>query len=247
MFAAPHAPIKIVQLKLKNTTSRTRRINITYYAEWTLGNSRENMAQYIVPEFAPNYFALLVHNPYNQDFGKRVAFLAATRELQGLTTDRAEFLGALGSYAHPDALERVGLTASAQAGNDPCAAMQLLLWLAPNETKEVTFLLGQGEDRADALRLIAEYQNLTNIEKTWEALHQFWDEQIGGIQIKTPDTAMDLLINQWLPYQALTCRIWGRTAFYQSGGAFGFRDQLQDVLAFAYTKPEITRQHILNA
>jgi cyclic beta-1,2-glucan synthetase len=247
VFAATHAPIKIVQLKLKNTIARTRRINITYYAEWVLGSTRENMAQYIVPEFAPNCFALLAHNPYNFDFGKRVAFLAATRELQGLTTDRAEFLGSLGSYAHPDALDRVGLTANAQAGSDPCAAIQLLLWLAPNETKEVTFLLGQGADRADALRLIAEYQNLTNIEAAWESLRPFWDEHIGKIQVQTPDKAMDLLINQWLPYQALTCRIWGRTAFYQSGGAFGYRDQLQDVLAFAYTKPEITRQHILNA
>jgi cyclic beta-1,2-glucan synthetase len=200
-----------------------------------------------VPEFEPNCFALLAHNPYNFDFGKRVAFLAATRELQGLTTDRAEFLGPLGSYVRPDALDRVGLTASTQAGSDPCAAMQLLLWLAPNETKEVTFLLGQGADRADALRLIAEYQNLANVEAAWESLGHFWDEHIGGIQVETPDKAMDLLINQWLPYQALTCRIWGRTAFYQSGGAFGYRDQLQDVLAFAYTKPEITREHILNA
>jgi cyclic beta-1,2-glucan synthetase len=247
VFAATNAPIKIVQLKLTNTTSRTRRINITYYAEWVLGNMRENMAQYIVPEFASNCFALLAHNPYNHDFGTRVAFLAATRELQGLTTDRAEFLGPLGNYAHPDALERVGLTANVQAGTDPCAVMQLLLWLAPNETKEATFLLGQGEDRADALRLITHYQNLTNVENAWEELHKFWNEQIGNIQVKTPDAAIDLLVNRWLPYQALSCRIWGRTAFYQSGGAFGFRDQLQDVLAFAYTRPEITRQHILNA
>jgi cyclic beta-1,2-glucan synthetase len=247
VFAAPDAPIKIVQLKLENTTSRVRRINITYYAEWVLGTIRENMAQYIVPEFASSCFALLAHNPYNQDFGKRVAFLAATRELQGLTTDRAEFLGPLGSYARPEALERVGLTARAQAGGDPCAAIQLLLWLAPNETKEVTFLLGQGEDRADALRLITHYQNLENVTAAWESLHGFWDELLGSIQVKTPDEALDLLINRWLPYQALACRIWGRTAFYQSGGAYGYRDQLQDVLAFAYTRPEITRGHILNA
>ena len=247
VFVPPDAPVKIVQLKLRNTTSRIRRINITYYAEWTLGNTREIMAQYIVPEFASDCFALLAHNPYNHDFGKRVAFLASTRELQGLTTDRAEFLGPLGSYARPAALERVGLTASTQAGTDPCAAIQLLLWLAPNESKEVTFLLGQGEDRADALRWIAHYQNMTNVQSAWESLRPFWDEQIGKIQIKTPDAGMDLLINRWLPYQALTCRIWGRTAFYQSGGAFGFRDQLQDVLAFAYTQPGITRRHILEA
>jgi len=247
VFAAVDAPIKIAQLKLKNTTSRLRRINATYYAEWVLGTMRETMAQYIVPEFASNCFALLAHNPYNFDFGKRVAFVAATRELQGLTTDRAEFLGALGNYARPDALTRVGLTASAQAGNDPCAAIQLLLWLAPGEEKEVTFLLGQGADRDDALRLIAHYQKLENVQVTWEALPRFWDEQVGAVQIQTPDPSMDLLINRWLPYQALSCRIWGRTAFYQSGGAFGYRDQLQDVLAFVYARPEIARDHIMDA
>lgn len=247
IFAAPNDPVKIAQLKLKNTSSLTRRINITYYAEWVLGTTHENTAQYIVPEFASNNFALLASNPYNQDFSKRVAFLAATRELQGLTTDRREFLGSLGSYARPEALERVGLTASARAGGDPCAAIQLLLWLSPGETKEVTFLLGQGADRADALKLINQYQNLSQIRASWKSLASFWDERIGRIQIKTPDKAMDLLVNRWLPYQALSCRIWGRTAFYQSGGAYGFRDQLQDVLAFAYTRPEIARQHILNA
>ncbi len=247
LFAIPDAPVKIAQLKMKNTSSRTRRINITYYADWVLGATHEDMAQYIVPEYDSTRFALLAHNPYNHDFGQRVAFLAATRELQGVTTDRAEFLGLLGSYTNPDALERVGLTASTQAGTDPSAALQLLLWLAPGETKEVTFLLGQGADHADALKLITQYQNLLHVQSAWESLEQFWDDKIGGIQIKTPDTAMDLLINRWLPYQALACRIWGRTAFYQSGGAFGYRDQLQDVLAFMYTKPQITRRHILLA
>ena len=247
LFAVPDVPVKIAQLKLHNTSSRTRRINITYYAEWVLGTAHEDMAQYVIPEYASTRFAMLARNPYNRDFGERVAFLAATRELQGLTTDRAEFLGLLGSYAHPAALERVGLTALAQAGADPCAAMQLLLWLAPDETKEVTFLLGQGADRAEALKLITHYQNLSHIQSAWESLQPFWDDKIGGIQIKTPDAAMDLLINRWLPYQALSCRIWGRTAFYQSGGAYGFRDQLQDVLAFLCTRPEIARQHILRA
>ena len=247
VFAAPDAPVKIAQLKLKNTSARTRRINITYYAEWVLGTTRENTAQYIVPEFASNNFALLASNPYNQNFSKRVAFLAATRELHGLTTDRAEFLGSLGNYARPEALERVGLTASAQAGGDPCAAVQLLLWLGPGESKEVSFLLGQGADRTDALKLINQYKNVSHIRSAWKSLERFWDEHIGGIQIKTPDKAMDLLVNRWLPYQALSCRIWGRTAFYQSGGAYGFRDQLQDVMLFLNTRPEIARQHILEA
>jgi cyclic beta-1,2-glucan synthetase len=234
-------------MKLQNTSARTRHINITYYAEWILGTTHEEMSQYIVPEYEATYFALLAHNSYNRDFSQRRSFLAATRKLQGLTTDRTEFPGPLGSYARPDALERVGLTANVQAGGDPCAAIQILLWLAPGETKEVTFLLGQGADRADALKLITHYQKMSHVQTAWESLDHFWDDQIGSIQVKTPDPTLDLLINHWLPYQALSSRIWGPTAFYQSCGAYGFRDQLQDVPAFLYTHPEISRQQILRA
>ncbi len=163
LFAVPDKPVKIVQLKLENLTSNTRRINVTYFAEWVLGTRRDITAQYVIPEFDSRNFALLAHNPYNVEFPGNMAFLATTRELQSLTTDRAEFLGRMGSYARPAALERVGLSASVQAGSDPCAAMQLLLWLAPGETKEVTFLLGQGADRSEAETLIAHYRNIEHI------------------------------------------------------------------------------------
>ncbi|RPH59014.1 MAG: hypothetical protein EHM81_08965, partial [Chloroflexi bacterium] len=147
VFAVPDETVKIIQIRLENKTPRTRRINITYYAEWVLGNARDTSAQYIIPEFDSRRFALLARNPYNVDFSQSVAFLAATRELNWVTTDRSEFLGVQGSYNRPAALARVGLAASVQAGYDPCAAMQILLWLAPGESKEVTFLLGEGADR----------------------------------------------------------------------------------------------------
>ncbi len=163
MFAAPDEPVKIVQLRLENTTKVLRRINVTYYAEWVLGSLREEMAPYIVPEFSSSRFALLARNPYSMEFSQRVAFLAVTRELQGVTADRREFLGRRGSYAHPVALERVGLSARVEAGLDPCAALQVLLWLEPGESKEVTFLLGQGDDRQHALELVSRYQDLSNV------------------------------------------------------------------------------------
>ncbi|HLA07388.1 MAG TPA: protein ndvB, partial [Anaerolineales bacterium] len=247
VFAVPDEPVKIIQLKLHNTTNRMRRINVTYYAEWVLGTTHDNTAPYIVPEFASNQFALLARNVYNLDFPKRVAFLASTREPHGVTTDRTEFLGNHGSYTRPVALERVGLTPRVQPGADPCAALQLLLWLQAGETKEVTFLLGQGADRADAERLINHYQNIQNVQAAWQALGEFWDEMLGQIQVKTPDTGMDLMLNRWLLYQSLACRFWGRTAFYQSSGAYGFRDQLQDVMGFIHVRPELIRQHILEA
>ena len=247
IFVVPEVPTKIVQLRLRNKAAHMRRISVTYYAEWVLGTTRENNAPYLVPEFSSSRLALLARNPYNLDYGQEVAFLASTRELNYVTTDRAEFLGRHGSYSHPAALERVGLAASLRAGSDPCAAAQLLLWLGPGETKEVTFLLGQGADRADAERLISYYQNIEHVQAAWDFVGRFWDDILGRVQIKTPDAGMDILLNRWLLYQSLSCRIWGRTALYQSSGAFGFRDQLQDVTALIHTRPDLTRDHILRA
>ncbi len=247
VFAVSDQPVKIIQLRLENQTAHTRRINITYYAEWVLGNSRDTTAQYIIPEFDSRRFALLARNPYNVDFSSNVAFLAATRELNWVTTDRSEFLGVLGSYAQPAALARVGLAASVQAGCDPCAAIQILLWLAPGESKEVTFLLGQGADRAQAEQLIAEYQDLARVEAAWQSLRPFWEQILGAVQVETPDPALDLLLNRWLLYETVAARIWGRTGLYQSSGAFGFRDQLQDVLALLHSRPDLARAQILNA
>ena len=247
VFIVPDEPLKVVQLKLHNTTKRMRRINVTYYAEWVLGTTHENTSAYIVPEFVSGQFALLARNTYSMDFGERVAFLASTREPHGVTTDRTEFLGKHGSYDRPAALERVGLTPNVQAGGDPCAALQLLLWLQPGETKEVTFLLGQGADRADTERLISHYRDIQNVQAAWKAVGEFWDEILEQTQVQTPDAGMNILLNRWLLYQALSCRLWGRTAFYQSSGAYGFRDQLQDAMGLIHVRPELVRQHILEA
>jgi cyclic beta-1,2-glucan synthetase len=247
IFAATDAAVKVARLRLTNGSKRTRRISVTYYAEWVLGTAHEESSRYLVPEFASGANALLVHNPYNQDFGTQVAFLAATRELHALTTDRAEFLGQRGDYAQPAALQRVGLTATASPGGDTCTAMQVLIWLAPGETKEVSFLLGQSADREEALTLINQFQHSETIDAAWQAVSAFWDDLLGHIQVRTPDPGLDLLVNRWLLYQALSCRIWARTSSYQPGGAYGFRDQLQDVLAFLATRPLIARDQILRA
>jgi len=247
VFVLPDTPVKVVQLSLENTLDHVRRIVVTDYAEWVLGPSRQQMAQFIVPEFDSVSHALLARNTYHEEFGERVAFLAATRELHGLTADRTEFLGQAGDYQHPAALSRTGLSATVRPGLDPCAALQVLLWLAPGEKKEITFLLGQGADHAEARQLIQKYQDIVQVEAAWQDLTQQWDALLGKITIETPDPAMNLLLNRWLPYQALTCRLWARTAEYQSSGAFGFRDQLQDVMALVYAAPQVVRAHILEA
>jgi cyclic beta-1,2-glucan synthetase len=247
LFAIPDAPVKVVHLQLENTWNRNRRITATFYAEWVLGTDRDVHQQHVVSEFDAVHNVLLARNPYNEEFGKRVAFLSASKEPHGLTADRTEFLGRGGSLRRPAALDRVGLTSTVEAGLDPCAVYQVHVWLAPGETEDIFFLLGQGEDREDALRLAGRYQDPEQIETAWKAVNELWDDLLSAVTVQTPDPAMDLLLNRWLLYQALACRVWGRSAFYQSSGAFGFRDQLQDVTALLYAVPDVAREHILRA
>lgn len=247
LFAAPDAPVKVVQLRLQNTQARTRRITATFYAEWVLGTTRESTQQYVVTEYEGDHQALLARNAYNRDFGERVAFLAANKRLHGLTADRTEFLGRLGRLSHPAALDRIGLASAVTPGLDPCAALQLHIDLRPGEAEEVTFLLGQAANRDEALRLLEQYQDAGQVDLAWKRLNEFWDGVLDSVQVQTPDPGMDLLINRWLLYQTLSCRLWGRSAFYQSSGAFGFRDQLQDVMALVHSVPHLAREHILRA
>jgi cyclic beta-1,2-glucan synthetase len=247
VFTPPDAPLKILQLNLENTWDRARHITATYYVEWVLGVSRESSQQYLIPEFNSDPQALLVHNPYNTEFSDRVAFVSASDPLHGLTADRTEFLGRLGSLEGPAALNRIGLTGTVEAGLDPCAALQLHIDLQPGASKQIYFVLGQAEDRDAALALARHYQDPQQVQTAWESNDQFWNDLLGAVQVHTPEPAFDLLINRWLLYQTLACRILGRTAFYQSSGAYGFRDQLQDVLALLHVAPQLAREHLLRA
>jgi cyclic beta-1,2-glucan synthetase len=247
MFAVPDAPVKVLHLQLENTWNRNRRITATFYAEWVLGTARDIHQQYIVSEFDAVRNALLARNPYNEEFGGRIAFVSASREPHGLTADRTEFLGREGSLSHPAALARMGLAGTVEAGLDPCAAYQVHLWLAPGETEEMFFLLGQGADRREALRMVERYQDPMQVEVAWEAVHEFWDNLLSNVTVQTPDPALNLLLNRWLLYQVLSCRLWGRSALYQSSGAFGYRDQLQDVMSLTLAAPDLARDHILEA
>ncbi len=247
VFAAPDAPVKILQLRLENQSGRPRRLTVTFYAEWVLGVDRADTAQYLVPEFDAELNALLVRNPYSSEFGQRVAFAAAGRRLHGMTADRAEFLGRLGTLQQPAALGRVGLAGRVQAGLDPCAALQLHVDLLPGGTDEVYFLLGEGESSADATTVLKRFQSGEEVAAAWRATQEQWEQILGSVQAATPDPAMDLLLNRWLLYQSLSCRIWGRSALYQSSGAYGFRDQLQDVMALVHTRPDLAREQILRA
>jgi cyclic beta-1,2-glucan synthetase len=247
IFVPPDAPLKVAKLRLKNTLSRPRRLTATYYAEWVLGSLREEQRPYIVSEFDTEHACLLARCNWNAEFGDRVAFLASALKVHGFTADRVEFLGRRGDYARPEALERWGLGGTLEAGADPCAAVQVHLEVPPGEEIETHFVLGQASDRDEALRCVARFREPAAVESAWKDLAAFWGGLLGGVRVKTPEPAMDLLLNRWLLYQALSSRFFGRTGFYQSSGAFGYRDQLQDVLALLHGAPDRARAHILEA
>ena len=247
LFAAPDAPVKIVQLRLQNLWQRPRRVTVTYYAEWVLGTTRDMHQAHIIPEFNAEKHALLASNRYNSEFGERVAFLAANKKPHGVTADRTEFLGRKGSLRAPAALGRIGLESKVNAGLDPCAVIQLHVDLPPGANEEVFFLIGEGENRVESLALIERMQAEGQVESVWQSIQHQWDDILSAITVETPDPSMDWMLNHWLLYQTLSCRLWGRTALYQSSGAFGFRDQLQDVLALLHTRPDLVRDQILEA
>ncbi|MGE5221014.1 MAG: GH36-type glycosyl hydrolase domain-containing protein [Omnitrophica WOR_2 bacterium] len=247
LYTAPDDPVKLIHLRLENTWKRVRRVTATYYAEWVLGVSREASQQFVVPEFNEEHQAILARNAYNVEFGEQVAFASASKQLHGLTADRTEFLGRLGSPMNPAGLRRIGLAGHVEAGVDPCAALQLHIDLPPGGSEEVYFLLGEGTNHEDAIRIIEKYRQTDEPAKAWEGVHHTWDKILGTLTVKTPEPSINLLLNRWLLYQALSCRFWGRTALYQSSGAYGFRDQLQDSMALLYSVPELTREHLLRA
>ncbi|HEY2636143.1 MAG TPA: hypothetical protein VGI54_02045, partial [Solirubrobacteraceae bacterium] len=247
LFVPPDDPVKIVRLAVANHGESPRRISATYYAEWVLGTTRGAFAPFVVTEVDGETGALLARNPYNADFAGRVAFLDVGRRPRTLTADRGEFLGRNGSAAMPAALGRAELSGRVGAGLDPCGAVQTTLELAPGESAEVVFLIGQGGDVDEVRRVIGRYREPAAAAGALDDVKARWDAVLDAVQVKTPDPALDLMVNRWLIYQVLSCRLWGRSAFYQSGGAYGFRDQLQDSMSLVYGAPGESRLQILRS
>jgi cyclic beta-1,2-glucan synthetase len=240
-------PIKISRLAVENRSGRKRRLSVTAYVEWVLGVARTGSAPFVVTDIDPATGAMFARNPWNKEFADRVAFAALGGRPTSWTGDRLEFLGRNASLDHPAALARgEGFSGSTGAGLDPCAALQTIIELEPGERTEVLFLLGQGESREESRSLVERYRAI-DCDSALVEVQEHWNRVLETVQVKTPDPSMDLLLNRWLLYQTLSCRIWSRSAFYQSSGAYGFRDQIQDVLALAVTRPNILREHLLRA
>jgi cyclic beta-1,2-glucan synthetase len=245
-YAAMDAPVKISRLTLENRSRSTRRIAVTGYVEWVLGFSRAVNAPGTVTELDEASGALFATNPRSNEFGSRCSFFAASRKVSSLTGDRSEFLGRNGSPSAPEALHRPRLSNRVGASLDPCAALQCEIEIPPGKTVELAFYLGQTESRASARELMLRLRDRP-LDQIFQEVTNYWNHTLDAVQVKTPDLATNLLLNRWLLYQTTVCRFWARAAFYQAGGAFGFRDQLQDSLALLYSQPGTVREHILRA
>ena len=247
VFVDPTEPVKLWRLRIRNNSERRRRVSLYGYVEWVLTDQRATGAMHVVTSVDPATQAVFARNRYNADFAHKVAFFHASEPGRSVTGDRAEFLGRNGTTAAPAALERQKLSGRVGAGLDPCAAIRAPLDLGPGEEKDVVFVLGAGDDEAQARALAQRFASVTAAQQALESTWGFWGRALGTVHVKTPDPAVDVLVNGWLEYQVLACRYWGRSGFYQSGGAYGFRDQLQDVAALLFSAPEIYREHLLRA
>jgi cyclic beta-1,2-glucan synthetase len=247
MYVPMGDPIKISRLKMRNASQNTRRLSITAYAEWVLGTSRGASAPFILTDLDPETGALFARNPWDAAFGTRVAFADLAGSQSQWTADRSEFLGRHGTLEMPAALgSRVRLSGRTGAGLDPCCALQTSISLEPGQSGEIVFFLGEADNASDAQSLLARYRN-ADLDAVYREVIEHWEQVLGAVQVKTPDRSLDIILNRWMLYQALACRIWARTAFYQASGAYGFRDQLQDGMALAVARPDLTREHLLRA
>jgi cyclic beta-1,2-glucan synthetase len=246
-FVPTDDPIKIARLRISNHSGRERRLSVTAYVEWVLGTNRPATAPFIVTEVDSATGAVFAQNPWNEQFGERIAFADLKGRQTAWTCDRTEFLGRDGTLDRPLALTPGAVLSNrAGAGLDPCAALQTLVRLSAIGTTEIVFFLGQTANRVEAQALLAKYR-AADLDAELADVTRSWDEMLNTLQVKTPDRALDILLNRWLPYQTLACRVWARTGFYQASGAYGFRDQLQDVMALCLSRPDIARAQVLRA
>jgi len=250
VFVALDEAVKFSRLTVRNDSDRTRRLSATGYVEWVLGDMRHKTGPHTSTEIALDNGALYARNRYSNDFGDWIGFFDVDvddRLFGSFTCDRTEFIGRNGSLRRPAALRRERLSGRVGAGLDPCAAIQVPFELAPGQSRSIVFRLGMGRSLDEAGQLVARFRGGRAASDELESVRAHWQHTLSAVQVRTPEPSIDLLANGWLIYQTIACRMWARSGYYQSGGAFGFRDQLQDAMALVHTRPLLLREHLLTS
>jgi cellobiose phosphorylase len=245
VYVALDTSIKFIVLKVSNQSGRPQRLSATGYVEWVLGNLRPKSAMHIVTKIDTNSGALFARNPYNEEFAERMAFFDTDDTIRSVSCNRTEFLGRNGTLRNPAAMRQSRLSGKVGAALDPCAAIQVPFDLSDGQEREIIFRLGVGSDANDARNLVHRFRGSGAARVALEAVWQYWNHTLGAVNVETPDQSVNVMTNGWLLYQTIACRLWARNGYYQPGGAFGFRDQLQDVMALVHAEPRLVREHLL--
>ena len=245
IYVALDTAIKYTVLKVRNASGRARRLSATGYVEWVLGDLRPKTTMHVVTEIDPGSGAVFARNAYHPEFADSVAFFDVDDVTRTISGDRTEFIGRNRTLRDPAALGRARLSGKVGAAMDPCTAIQVPFELPDGQSREIIFRMGVGRGAEEASRLVLRHRKSGTARAALEAVKAYWKLTLGVVQVATPDPALDLLANGWLLYQTLACRLWGRTGYYQSGGAYGFRDQLQDTMALVHAEPKLVREHLL--
>jgi len=245
VFVSLEHPVKFAVLKIKNISGRKRSLSATSYNELVMGTLRDNSQMHILTEVDPKSGALTAYNHYNKEFPGRVVFLDVNEATRFVSGDRNEFIGRNGAMAAPAAMRSDGLSGKTGAGLDPCASMQVKFELEDNEEKEIVFTFGAGKDIDEARGFLQRFSGAASVRRELENVWEYWKRALGTVYVETPDNSINFLVNGWLQYQVISCRLWGRSGYYQSGGAYGFRDQLQDVMSLTHSNPGMLREQLL--
>ena len=245
VYVATDVAVKFSVLKIRNESGRARRLSATGFVAWVLGDLAPKSTMHVITEIDPLSGALYARNAYNSEFADRIAFFDVDDVDRTFSGDRTEFVGRNGTLGKPAAMTRVHLSNKVGTALDPCAAIQVAFELADGEERESIFRLGAGRNLNDARKLLQRSRGATAAHEALEKVRQYWQHTLSAVQVETPDQSLNVLTNGWLLYQTLACRLWARSGYYQSGGAFGFRDQLQDVMALLHAEPRLVREHLI--
>jgi len=244
-YVAMDAAVKFVVVKLRNASQRARSLSLTGYWELVLGEWRHANLMHIVTESDPQTGALFARNAYGRECANRVVFAHVSERERTVSGNRTEFIGRNGSLASPAAMRRKRLSGRTGAGLDPCAAIQSRIELAAGQEREIVFVFGAARDAGEARHFIQRFGGRASARQALETVWEHWNRTLGAVNVDTPDTALNVLANGWLVYQTLSCRLWARSGYYQSGGAYGFRDQLQDTMALIHATPWLAREQLI--